>query len=62
MFTQLRLEAFDIATSETGAHIKLHQLPSLQHIGQSLQFLEFSLAMHFKENSAQNFNFLMKIK
>ena len=43
-------------------HTQLHQLPSLQHIGHSLEYLDISLSRHFTGNDAQNFAYLRKIK
>ena len=43
-------------------HTQLHQLPSLQHIGHSLENLDISLSRHFTRNDAQNFTYLRKIK
>ena len=43
-------------------HTQLHQLPSLQHIGHSLENLDICLSGHFTGNDAQNFTYLRKIQ
>ena len=43
-------------------HTQLYQLPSLQHIGHSLTYLEIGFSTHFNGNCAKKFTYLRKIK